>query len=186
MLSLHHANPVDERIDALSFGQGPHAEESLRFFKSRVWFHPNRRGSKQYRPPTFLICWCDQLIGMVALTVRKLPFGLDGAVVRLLSVEVMGIDVGFQGAPGPDGGTLAVAVMDHLKHRAEVQQLDGVSLRVRAGNARGRAYYSKCGFSEAAPPIVEGEQATLQLVWWRGSEPCKAMVQKDDQSSPAI
>lgn len=122
------------------------------YFKSRQWFNVDK---DKALPPTYVVrtAPAGEVVGFVALGFRNYDHPHDGSGQRAkyLVVYVAGVNVPFQGKEdsGSKGQTYAASMFDFIESQARAKDVCvGVSLWVRANNARAVAFYKKVGFEE--------------------------------------
>lgn len=120
------------------------------YFRKRAWFNAS---TGKASPPTyqFLTSEHGEVLGYASVAPRQHPHPHDQSddKARYLTIYVTGIHTRFHGRENPSapGETFAVSmfrVIDELARQCK--GCIGVSLWVRANNARAIAFYEKVGF----------------------------------------
>jgi ribosomal protein S18 acetylase RimI-like enzyme len=161
------ALPDDPDLDDFDSGVAGVTE----YFRRRTWFDA---GKHAHAPPTYQFrTEADgEVVGYAAVSPKKLPHPEESspARARYLVIYVVGLHRHFQGRRHEPYSeqTYAVSVFRVLERLAREAGCVGMSLRVRADNARAIALYRKLGFQEEGPgPVQREEQAPQLTMRWR-------------------
>jgi ribosomal protein S18 acetylase RimI-like enzyme len=151
------ALPTDPAVDAFHCGD----EEVEAYFHGRQWFRP--KGTLA----TFAFHAANDgpAIGYVTVAGQRVPHPTDAsaATARYLTVYALGVAVDHQGVrnPGRPRDTFAVSILRMVEDLARAQSACvGLSLWVRANNARAIGFYRKVGFvADAGGPTQRDDGA---------------------------
>lgn len=140
------ALPDDPALDAFASGDA----EVDDYFRGRAWFNAAKGA---HAPPTYAFRAADNrpVIGFASVAFRKVPHPVDASPERAsyLTIYAVGVNLAYQGvrnpaAPAESYATSILRVVEGLAR----QHADcvGLSLWVRADNARAIAFYRRVGF----------------------------------------
>ncbi len=134
------ADPTAEAVDAFDCGD----TEVNAFFRTRRWFSDGKLS-----PPTYEFVVNGSTVGFAAVDERKVEHPSDSATEKMkyLVIFAFGINTQFHGKRlgGPSTGTYAVAALQFVESLLKPKHV-GLTLWVRANNARAIACYKKFGF----------------------------------------
>lgn len=143
-LQYAHTIPSDPEIDEFTSGD----DEVDKYFHSRHWFDD---GSEKTSPPTYKFCDGDEFVGLASVAFRDNPHPTDesSTTAKYLVVYVVGVREELHGVKNPNASdeTYAATLFRTLERFGrEREGVVGMSLWVRADNARAIAFYEKVGF----------------------------------------
>ncbi len=161
-LQYEYASPSDPEIDEFTSGD----DEVDRYFHSRQWFDD---GSGKASPPTYKFCDGDELVGFASVAFSNSPHPTDGSAdkAKYLVVYVVGIREELRGVKNPHASdeTYARTLFRTLERFGrEKEGVVGMSLWVRADNARAIAFYEKVGFEpDPGGPVQRSKEGAPHL-----------------------
>lgn len=125
-------------------------EEVTTYFRSRRWFNADKG---QAAPPTYVFRTGPGglVVGYASVSFRNAehPDDKSAARAQYLMIYVAGVNTGFQGQRNPVAPeeTFAASMFGMIEGLAAAKQgCVGLSLWVRASNARAVRFYEKAGF----------------------------------------
>ena len=145
-LFTQFAIPDDPDLDVFASGD----DEVDGFFRSRRWFSAEKG---QASPPTYVFRTTEggSVVGYAAVSFRNAEHPDDSSATRAryLMIYVVGVNTAFQGKRNPlaPAETFAASIFGVIQGLAGAKQgCVGLSLWVRATNARAIRFYEKVGF----------------------------------------
>lgn len=162
------AAPNDPAVDTFHCGD----VEVEAYFHGRQWFRP--KGT--LATFAFRVANDGPAIGYVTVARRQVahPSDASAAMERYLTVYALGVAVDHQGVRNPSSprDTFAVSIMRVVENLARTQgTCVGLSLWVRANNARAIGFYRKVGFVADAGGAVQRDDGVPHLTMRKALAP---------------